>query len=92
MEVASRLPQIPSRSRKPETGGTTGIGAVGEDDVVGRVTHAVDLDGARPGQPPGPSQQVDVVIGQPSLLARVRVVRDHEVAPGEDGFGVHVSG
>ena len=35
------------------------VGAVREDDVLGGVAHAVDLDHARPGEPAGAAQQVD---------------------------------
>ena len=53
MEVASRLPQMPSRSRRAGDGRDDGIGAVGEDDVIGRMAHAVDLHDTRSGQPAG---------------------------------------
>ena len=59
------------------------IGAVGEHDVLGGVARPVDLDHARPGEPAAAAQEVDAVVGKPALLARVGVVRDHEVAPGE---------
>ena len=37
--------------------------------------HAVDLDHARPGEPPGAAQQVDALARQPALLPGVGVVR-----------------
>ena len=59
------------------------IGAAGQDDVVGGVTHAVDVDHPGAGEPAAAAQQVDAVVGQPALLSGVRVVRDHEVTPRE---------
>ena len=47
MPVTSRFVQMPSSSRRPGTGGTIGSAPVGEDDVLGRVPNAVDLDDAR---------------------------------------------
>ena len=66
------------------------IGAGRNDDVVRRVAHAVDLDGARAGEPAAAAQQVDTGVGQPSLLAGVGVVGDHEIAPGERRLDVHL--
>ena len=51
--------------------------------MVGRVLDAVDLDHPGPGEPPAPADQIDPVVGQPSLLSGVGVVGDHEVAPGQ---------
>ena len=59
------------------------VGAGRDDDVLGGVAHAVDLDDADPGEPAAAAQQVDAAAREPALLARVGVVRDHEVAPGE---------
>ena len=64
------------------------VGSGGDDDVVGRVAHAVDLDHPDAGEPAGAAQQVDAVVRQPALLPGVGVVRDLEVAPGEDCFDV----
>ena len=64
------------------------IGAVRQDDVVGGVALAVDLDHPGPGQPAAAAQQVDAVVRQPALLAGVGVVGDHEVTPGERGLDV----
>ena len=61
MPVASRLVQTPSSSRRPGTGGHDRIGAVGQDDVLGGVADAVDLDHAGPGEPAGAAQQVDAL-------------------------------
>ena len=83
MPVTSRLVHTPSSSRRPGTGGTTGSEPVASDDVPGGVAHAVDLDHAGPGEPPGAAEQVDALARQPALLAGVGVVRDHEVAPGQ---------
>ena len=83
MPVTSRLVQMPSSSRRPGNGRHDRVGAVRQDDVVGGVAHAVDLDHARPGEPAGAAQQVDALARQPALLAGVGVVGDHEVTPGE---------
>ena len=32
------------------------VGTAGDDDVIGRVAHAVDLDHARPGEPPAAAE------------------------------------
>ena len=68
------------------------VGAVREDDVLGRVAHAVDLDDAGAGEPAAAAQQVDAVVREPPLLARVGVVGDHEVAPGERCLDVDLAG
>jgi hypothetical protein len=57
------------------------IGTIGQDDVVGGVAHAVDLDHSRPGEATATAQQVDPSIRQPLCSRSVGVVRDHEVAP-----------
>src|SRR5207244_5071216 len=49
--------------------------------VVAGGAHALDLDGARAGDPASAAQQVDAMIGQPALLPGIGVVRDHEVTP-----------
>ena len=90
--VASRLVQIPSSSRSPGIGGMNGVGAVGEHDVLGGVARAADLDHAGPCEPAAAAQEVDAVVGQPALLTRVGVVRDHEVPPGERGLDVDLRG
>jgi hypothetical protein len=82
MAVASRLVQTPSSSRARD-GRYDRIRAVREDDVLGGVAYAVDLDDARAGEPTDAPQQVDALVGQPPLLAGVGIVRDHEIAPGE---------
>ena len=64
------------------------IGAGGHDHMPGGVTHAVDLHHARPGEPPGPAQQVDALARQPALLPGIGIVGDHEVAPGESRLDV----
>ena len=90
MPVASRLVQMPSSSRSPGIGGMIGSAPLASDDVIGRVAHAVDLDGAGPGQPAGAAQQVDAVVGKPALLSGIGVLGDHEVAPGQRGLHVHL--
>ena len=47
------------------------------------VADAVDLDHAGPGQPAAAAKEVDAVLGEPTLLAGVGIVRNHEVAPGK---------
>ncbi len=59
------------------------IGTAGNHDVLGRVSHAVDLDDPGAGQAADAAQKVDAVIGQPALLSGIGVLGDHEVAPGE---------
>ena len=83
MPVASRFVQIPSSSRQARNRRHDRIGAGGDDDVLGRIDDAVDLDAAHSGEPAGAADQVDALARQPALLAGVGVVRDHEVAPGQ---------
>jgi hypothetical protein len=47
------------------------------------MANAVDVDHARPGQPAATAKQVDAMLGEPTLLAGVGVVRNHVVAPGK---------
>ena len=68
-----------------------GVGAVREHDVRGRVARAADLDRAGAGEPAGPAQQRDALLGEPALLPRVRVVGDHEVAVRERGVDVDLA-
>ena len=73
---ALELPE--ARNRRHER-----LRAGGHDDVPGGVPRAADLDRARPGEPAVAAEQVDAPVGQPLLGTGVRVVRDHEVTPGE---------
>ena len=66
------------------------VGSGGEDDVLGRVTDAVDLDHADSRQPAAAPQQLDTVVCEEAHLAGVGVVRDHEVAPRERRLDVHL--
>jgi len=66
--------------------------AVREDDVLGAVAHAVDLDDTRSGEPSVATEQVDPLLRQPGLLAGVGVVRHHEVAPRQCRVDVDVRG
>jgi hypothetical protein len=66
--------------------------ARGHHDVVGRVPRAVDLHGPDPGEAAGAAQHVDAVVGRPLGRARVGVVGDHEVPPGQGGPEVDVGG
>ena len=59
------------------------VGTIGEDDVVGGMAHAVHVHHPGASQPSSATKQVDAVVRQPAFLPGVRVVRDHEVAPGE---------
>jgi hypothetical protein len=52
--------------------------------------HVADLDDARTGQPARAAEQVDALPRQPAFLARVGVVRHHEISPGQHGCNVHV--
>ena len=72
-----------SSSRSPGTGGTNGSAPFARTTCSAVWRDAVDLDDARPGEPAAAAQQGDAVVREPALLARVGVVRDHEVAPGE---------
>jgi hypothetical protein len=56
--------------------------------MPGGVSHAIDLDHARPDKPAAAVQQVDPLARQPAFLAGVGVVRDHEVPPGKRRPGV----
>ena len=60
--------------------------------MVGGVPGAVDLDYAGAGQPAGPADQVDPVVGQPLHLPGIGVVRDLEVAPGECRVDIDLGG
>ena len=88
MPVASRVPQTPGRSRSPVSGGTKGRRAGGDHDVRCGVPDTVDLDDTGAGQPAVAPQQVDVVLGEPALLAGVGIVRHHEVPPRQRGLDV----
>ena len=66
------------------------IGAGRHDDVLGGMTHAVDLDCARPGEPSVAAQQLDARLGEPALLTGVGVVGDHEVPPGQRRLDIDV--
>ena len=52
------------------------IGAVGEDDVLGCVTNAVDLDGSGPGEAAAAAQQRDPPVSQPLRSRGIGVVGD----------------
>ena len=47
------------------------LGAVRQHHMVGGMPDAVDLDDAGAGQPSGPAQQVDALVGQPALLSGI---------------------
>ena len=91
---ARRLPVGPHALQLEQTGnrGQHRIGPGCHDHVPGGVVHPVDLDHTRPGERAGPAQQVDAVGLQPALLARVGVLRHHEVAPGQRGLDVDPRG
>ena len=60
--------------------------------MVGRVLDAVDLDNAPAGQAAGAPKQADLVIGQPTLLSGIGVIRNHEVTPRQCRLDVDVGG
>ena len=60
---------------QPRDGRDDRVGAAGEDDVLGGVAHARDLDRAGPGEPAAAAQQVDALLRQPALLPGVGVAR-----------------
>ena len=72
--------------------GNERVGAVGEDDMLGGVGHAVDLDHPGSGEAAAPAQQRDLVVGQPLGGPGVGVVGDHEVAPLQRGSHVDLGG
>ena len=59
------------------------LGTCRQDHVSRRVANAVDVDRARSGQPPATAKQVDAMLGEPTLLAGVGIVRDHVITPGK---------
>jgi hypothetical protein len=87
-----RLPTGPDAAKltEPRNGWDDRVCARREDDVVRRVSSPVHLDRTGPGQPTLAAQQSDAVVGQPTHLPVVRVVRDHEVPPGEGCFHIDI--
>ena len=71
----------PVELAEPRDRGDDGVGAAGDDDVLGGVAHPADLDHTRTGEPAAAPQQVDAGVRQPALLPGVGVVRHHEVPP-----------
>ena len=63
---------------------------VREDYVLGRVTNAVDFDDAGAGESATAANEVDAVCCEPTLLAGVGVVRNHEVAPRKCSLDVYL--
>src|SRR5262245_3594046 len=59
-----------------------------QDHVFGRVANAVYVDDAGPGQAAATTEQVDALLGEPTLLAGIGVVRNHVVAPGKNRIDV----
>ena len=90
MEVASAAAPHSLQVAQSRDGRDDRVGTVGQDDVIGRVAHSVDVDDTRTGQPAGAAQQVDLVLGQPAHLTGVGVVRDLEVTPCEHRLDVHL--
>ena len=78
--VASRhLPARPGPGR-----GDDRVGAGGQNDVAGAVWGTPSTSTTpTPASRPRPAEEVDTLVGQPSLLAGIGVVRDHEVAIGQ---------
>ena len=83
MPVTSRFVQMPSSSRRPGTGGTNGSAPLASTTCSAVCRSPSTSTAPTPGEPAAAAQQVDAVVLEPALLARVGVVRDHEVAPGE---------
>jgi hypothetical protein len=67
------------------------IGTSGQDDMIGGVAHAFDLDHSCPGEVAATAQQGDPSVRQPLRSRSVGVVRDHEVAPIKRRLHVDVS-
>ncbi len=82
----------PVELAKPRDRRDDRVGAACDDDVLGRMAHAVDLDDAGSGEPAGAAQEVDARSRQPALLPGVGVLGHHEVAPRECGPDVDLCG
>ena len=82
-EVTSRLPQTPSSSRRPGTGGTNGSAPFASTtwSAVWRTPSTSTTPG--PASRPLPRSRSMPFSASQRSCAGVRVVRDHEVAPGE---------
>ena len=89
---ARRLPGAPHAGELAQAGDRRDerVGAARDDDVVGRVACAVDLDDARSGEAARAAHDGDPPVGQPALGAGVVPVGDHVVAPGERRGDVHL--
>ena len=88
MLVASRVPQTPSSSRSPGSGGT-----IGSEPVATTMCSAVWRTPSTsttpvPASRPVPRSRSMPPLRQPALLAGVGVVRHHEVPPGQRGLDV----
>jgi hypothetical protein len=81
MLMASRVPQMPSSTRRPGHGRHDRIRAGRHDDVLGGVGRTAELYHAWPGEPAAAAQQVDARAGREALLPGVGVIGDHEVTP-----------
>ena len=82
--VASRLVQMPCRSRSPGIGGITASEPVATT-MFFAVWRTPYLDGAGPCEPARAAKQLDALACEPFLLPCVGVIRDHEVTPGKCG-------
>jgi len=58
--------------------------------VIGGVAGTVDLHDAYAREPAATAKQGDAPVGEPSLLAVIGVVGNHEVAPGECSIYLHL--
>ena len=83
IEVASRLVQTPSSSRRPGTGGTTGSAPFARTtwSAVWRTPSTSTTPG--PASRPVPRSRSMPLSASQRSCSRVGVVRDHEVAPGQ---------
>jgi hypothetical protein len=64
------------------------VGTRRNDDVLRRVTNALYLDHSSACKPPTTAKEVNATLGEPTLLAGIRVVGNHEVAPSESRFEI----
>ena len=68
-----------------------GLRARGDHHMLGGMLVVAHHHAPGTDQPCRATQQVDVLVRQVGGLGRVVVVRDHEVAPLEGGFGAHAA-
>ncbi len=91
---AGRLPVGPQARKISQAGNgrEEGRGTRRDHDILCRVAHAGHCNCPRARQPPGSAYQSDAVLAQPTLLAGIGVVGDHEIAPGQRGSDIYGRG